>query len=74
VKEDQHENEGFYYQVVQVSGELAVQIKPTYVLTGNDGTTPLPRFQTRKATRRFKFYRNKMAGDDLMFWARYLGG
>jgi hypothetical protein len=73
-KEDQHENEGFYYQVVQMSGELAVQIKPTYVFTGKDGITPLPpRFQTRKATRRFKFDRNKMVGDDLMFWARYLG-
>jgi len=73
-KEDQHENEGFYYQVVQMSGELAVQIKPTYVFTGQDGITPLPpRFQTRKATRRFKFDRNKMVGDDLMFWARYLG-
>ena len=73
-KEDQHENEGFYYQVVKMSGELAVQIRPTYVFTGLDGTTPLPpRFQTRKATRRFKFDRNKMVGDDMMFWARYLG-
>ena len=73
-KEDQHENEGFYYQVVLMSGELAVQIKPTYVFTGPDGITPLPpRYQTRNATRRFKFDRNKMVGDDLMFWARYLG-
>jgi hypothetical protein len=73
-KEDQHENEGFYYQVVQMSGELAIQIKPTYVFTGQDGITPLPpSFQTRRATRRFKFDRNKMVGDDLMFWARYLG-
>jgi hypothetical protein len=73
-KEDQHENEGFYYQVVCMGGELAVQIKPMYVFTGADGVTPLPpRYQTAKATRRFRFDRNKMVGDDLMFWSRYLG-
>jgi hypothetical protein len=73
-REDQHENEGFYYQVVCMGGELAVQIKPMYVFTGADGVTPLPpRWQTAKATRRFRFDRNKMVGDDMMFWSRYLG-
>ncbi|MEO8350328.1 MAG: SIR2 family protein [Chthoniobacteraceae bacterium] len=67
------ENEGFYYQVVQMSGEWAMQIKPTYVFTQKDGQEPLPpSFQTSRATRRFKFDRNKAVDDDLSFWAAYL--
>ena len=67
------ENEGFYYQVVQMSGEWAVQIKPMYVFTQKDGREPLPpSYQTSRATRRFKFDRNKSVDDDLSFWAAYL--
>ena len=67
------ENEGVYYQVVQMSGEWAMQIKPTYVFTKKDGREPLPpSFQTSRATRRFKFDRNKSVDDDLSFWAAYL--
>ena len=71
---EEHENEGIYYQIVQMSDEWAVQIKPTYVFTTSDGKTPLPaRFQTNRATRRFKFDRNKSVDDDLTFWSRYFG-
>ena len=57
-----------------MSGAWAIQLKPTYVFTGRDGRTPLPpTSQGRRATRRFKFDRNKMVEDDLTFWSRYLG-
>lgn len=66
------ENEGFYYQVVQMSGEWALQIKPTYVFTKAGGREPLPsHYQSSRATRRFKFDRNKSVDDDLSFWAAY---
>lgn len=70
----EHENEGFYYQVVHMSGDWSVMLKPTYVFTGPDGKTPLPpRFQTSRATRRFKFDRNPSVEADLAFWSRFLG-
>src|SRR5258708_7374411 len=48
----EHENEGFFYQTVQMSGECAIMIKPTYVFTGPDGKAALPaRFQSSRATR-----------------------
>jgi len=70
----EHENEGFFYEVVRFGDCWAVQIKPTYVFTGTDGLTQLPpQRQTSKATRRIKFDRNKSVDDDLAFWAKYLG-
>lgn len=69
----EHENEGISYSVVEYGGQWAIQIKPTYIFTGSDGCTPLPpSMQARRATRRFKFDRNKNVDDDLTFWARYL--
>jgi hypothetical protein len=68
-----HENEGLQYAAVCVDGQWALQLKPIYVFTGPDGWTPLPpHTQTRRATSRFKFDRNKSVEDDLTFWARYL--
>jgi hypothetical protein len=68
-----HENEGLQYAAVCVDGQWALQVKPIYVFTGPDGWTPLPpHTQTRRATRRFKFDRNRSVEDDLTFWARYL--
>lgn len=68
-----YENEGIYYSAVSYKGEWALQLKPMYVFTSQDGRTPLPPMaQTRRATRRFKFDRNKSVDDDLTFWARYL--
>lgn len=73
-QKQEHENEGFGYRVVEMGGEWAIQVNPNYVFTGPDGRTPLPpRFQSSRSTRRMKFDRNKMVGDDLMFWSRYLG-
>jgi SIR2-like domain/Putative ATP-dependent DNA helicase recG C-terminal len=70
----EHENEGFFYQVVQMSGDWAVMLKPTYVFTGADGKTPLPpRYQTSRATRRFRFDRKLSVENDLVFWSRFLG-
>jgi hypothetical protein len=70
-----HENEGIHYAAVSYGDEWALQIKPTYVFTDADGWTPLPpHAQARRATRRFKFDRNKSVDDDLTFWARYLSG
>jgi hypothetical protein len=67
------ENEGFYYEVIRMSGEWAMQVKPTYVFTQKDGREPLPaHYQSSRATRRFKFDRNKSVDDDLSFWAAYL--
>jgi hypothetical protein len=68
-----HENEGLHYSAVSVDDQWALQLKPTYVFTGPDGATPLaPHAQTRRATRRFKFDRNKSVEDDLTFWSRFL--
>lgn len=67
------ENEGINYAAVSIDEQWAMQIKPMYVFTGQDGLTPLPSHaQTRRATRRFKFDRNKSVEDDLTFWARFL--
>lgn len=68
-----YENEGIFYSIVNVGDQWAVQLKPLYVFTGSDGVTPLPAFrQTRLATRRMKFDRNRNVDDDLTFWARFL--
>jgi hypothetical protein len=70
-----HENEGINYSAVTVDDKWALQIKPMYVFTMADGFTPLPSHaQTRRATRRFKFDRNKSVEDDLTFWSRLLSG
>lgn len=69
-----HENEGFFYRIVEMGGEWAIQLNPTYVFTEEDGRTPIPqRLHSSRSTRRMKFDRNKMVGDDLMFWSRYIG-
>jgi len=68
-----HENEAVCYRVVELNGWWALQLKPTYVFTKADGRTPVSSLvQTSKATRRFRFDRNKNVDDDLTFWARYL--
>jgi hypothetical protein len=68
-----HENEGLHYSAISVDDQWALQLKPIYVFTGPDGATPLPpHAQTRRATRRFKFDRNKSVEDDLTFWSRFL--
>jgi len=67
------ENEAVSYSFVHFHGEWAMQIRPTYVFTRKDGRTPVQAMaQTRYATRRFKFDRNKSVDDDLSFWARFL--
>lgn len=69
------ENEGIAYQIVQFGERWAVQIKPFYVFTREDGKTPLPGIdQTRRATRRYKFDRNKAVDADMKFWALFLSG
>lgn len=68
------ENEGFGYDIVDLSGLWCVRIKPFYMFTGTDALTPLPAFtRTAKATRRIKFDRNKNVEADLAFWASFLG-
>jgi Putative ATP-dependent DNA helicase recG C-terminal len=68
-----YENEGIYYHAEDFNGEWALQVKPMYVFTGPDGREPLPpSAQASRATRRFKFDRNKSVDDDLTFWSRYL--
>jgi hypothetical protein len=68
------ENEGFGYDVVNLSGSWGVRIKPFYMFTGHDAQTPLPAFtRTAKATRRMKWDKNKNVETDLAFWATYLG-
>lgn len=70
-----YENEGIYYQIVQFGNQWAVQIKPFYVFTREDGRTPLPGTeQTRRATRRYKFDRNKAVESDMKFWSIFLSG
>jgi hypothetical protein len=69
----EHENEGIYYAVVEFAEFWALQIKPFYMFTRADGFTPIPSFlMTQRATRRYRFDRNKNVDDDLTFWARYL--
>lgn len=67
------ENEAIHYEIAEFFGEWALQIRPTYVFTKQDGMTPLsPIVQTRRATRRFRFDRNPAVDNDLVFWSRYL--
>lgn len=71
----EHENEGIFYSIVEFADFWTMQIKPFYMFTRADGITPIPSYMmTRRATRRFKFDRNKSVDDDLTFWARYLSG
>jgi len=68
------ENEGFGYEIVDTGGLWCLRIKPFYMFTGADATTPLPAFtRTSRATRRIKFDRNKNVEADLAFWASFLG-
>jgi hypothetical protein len=68
------ENEGITYSVVQFGQQWAIQTKPFYVFTKSDGVTPVPGIhQTRKATRRYKFDRNKAVEADMKFWSIFLG-
>lgn len=68
-----HENEGIGYEIAWTDGHWAIRIKPFYMFTRRDGSTPLPSFErTRRATRRVKFDRNKNVDDDLTFWSRWL--
>jgi len=68
------ENEGFGYEIVDVSGLWCVRIKPFYMFTGPDAVTPLPAFtRAAKSTRRIKFDRNKNVEADLAFWTSFLG-
>jgi len=68
------ENEGFGFEVVEMSGLWCVRIKPFYMFTGRNGRTPLPSFaRTAKATSRMKFDRNKNVEADLLFWSNLLG-
>jgi hypothetical protein len=74
-KRTEYENEGIVYSVVEFCSEWAIQIKPFYVFTRDDGQTPLPSFlQSRRSTGRMKFDRNKSVSDDLTFWERFLSG
>jgi hypothetical protein len=67
------ENEGFSYAVVAAPDGWGIRIKPFYMFTGPDARTPLASFlQGAKATRRFKFDRNKNVEDDLTFWGRFI--
>src|SRR5262249_13740386 len=68
-----HENEGIAYSVVEMDQRWALQVKPFYMFTGKDGTSPLPSFErTARSTRRMKFDRNMNVDSDLSFWARFL--
>lgn len=67
------ENEGIGYEVTRLGSLWAVRVKPFYMFTGRDATTPLPGYaRTAKATRRMKFDRNQSVESDLTFWARFL--
>ncbi len=69
------ENEGITYSVVQFGVRWAIQTKPFYVFTKSDGKTPLPGIrQTQRATRRYKFDRNKAVEADMKFWSLFLAG
>ncbi len=68
-----HENEGIAYEIVELDGTWAIQLKPFYMFTRRDGITPLPPFErSARATRRMRFDRNRNVDDDLTFWARFL--
>jgi len=68
-----HENEGFAFAVVEFDGHWAIQIKPFYMFTGEDGITPLDGLRrTSLSTRRIKFDRNPNVASDLQFWAKYI--
>lgn len=68
------ENEGFGYDVVCWSGQWGIRLKPFYMFTGADASTPLPSFsRAAKSTRRIKFDRNRSVELDLSFWASFLG-
>jgi len=67
------ENEGIGYEVTRLGSLWAVRVKPFYMFTGPDATTPLPGYaRTAKATRRMKFDRNQSVESDLTFWGRFL--
>ena len=68
-----HENEGIVYSVVNLDGHWAMQIKPFYMFTSEDGITPLSGIRRISlSTRRMKFDRNANVLSDLNFWARFL--
>lgn len=68
-----YENEGISYSIQQFGDIWAIQIKPIYVFTKNDGKTPVPGIeQTKKATKRYKFDRNNSVASDLSFWTAFL--
>ena len=67
------ENEGFAYEIARLGSTWGVRVKPFYMFTGPDATTPLPSYaRTAKATRRMRFDRNQSVESDLTFWARFL--
>ncbi len=67
------ENEGIAYEIARVGSTWGVRVKPFYMFTGSDATTPLPSYaRTAKATRRMRFDRNQSVESDLTFWARFL--
>lgn len=67
------ENEGIAYEIARLGSAWGVRVKPFYMFTGPDATTPLPSYaRTAKATRRMKFDRNQSVESDLTFWARFL--
>ena len=67
------ENEGIGYEIVRMGETWCARIKPFYMFTGPDGSTPLASWaRTRKATRRMKFDRNKNVETDLAFWSKFL--
>ena len=69
----EHENEGIYFSVQHFGPIWTLQVKPMYGFTGEDGGTPIPSWLTAKrATKRFKFDRNRNVDDDLAFWSKYL--
>ena len=72
-RETYKENEGIAYSVEQFGGLWAIQIKPIYVFTDASGTKALPgMYQTKRATKRYKFDRNIQVVQDLNFWTCYL--
>lgn len=67
------ENEGFAYDVARVGSLWGVRLKPFYMFTGPDASTPLPGYaRTKRATRRMKFDRNQAVDGDLVFWGRFI--
>jgi hypothetical protein len=67
------ENEGFAYDIARMGSTWGVRLKPFYMFTGADATTPLPGYaRTKRATRRMKFDRNQSVDSDLVFWGRFI--